>query len=129
MITALALALAGFLLSHGVITWYFLVINREKVPVSVGPFAGAILCGMALSIAALVLGPSWTTGVMGAINLGLGSGILWLLTLRKLPNGHLIATVGQPMPPLSATDDTGAVFDLAGLKGRRLMVKFFRGSW
>ncbi len=116
------LAAMGFLLTHGVIIWYFTVINREKVPVSVGPFAGAILAGMALTAAAVALAPGAVTGTLLGLNLVMGGGILWLLTQRRLPDGDLIAAVGQPMPPLAAADDTGAPFDLATLKGRRVMV-------
>jgi hypothetical protein len=123
------IALAGFLITQGVISWYFTVINREKVPVSVGPFAGAILAGMALTAVAVALEPGVLTGTLLGLNGVMGGGILWLLTQRKLPDGELIAAVGQPMPPLSAPDNTGAPFVLASLKGRRVMLKFFRGSW
>ncbi len=41
----------------------------------------------------------------------------------------LTATVGVPMPPLRALDEQGRDFDLQTLLGRRVMVKFFRGSW
>ena len=123
------IALTGFLLTQGVITWYFAIIHREKVPVSVGPFAGAILAGMSLTAVAVAMEPGILTGILFGVNALMGGGILWLLTQRKLPDGELIAAVGQPMPFLSAPDDTGAAFDLTDLKGKRVMVKFFRGSW
>jgi hypothetical protein len=129
MTLALGLAVAGLLITHGVITWYFIVINKEKVPVSVGPFAGVMVAGMLLSTLALQLGPDAVTGALFALNVAMGGGILLLLTQRKLPDGALIATVGEPMPALSAPDHTGTAFDLASLKGKRVMVKFFRGSW
>jgi hypothetical protein len=123
------IALTGLLLTHAAIIWYFMVINREKVPVDVRPFAAVILTGMALTAVGLALDPGAPAGVMFGITAAMGGFILWLLTQRRLPDGALIASVGQPMPPLSATTDTGVAFDLAALKGRRVMVKFFRGSW
>ena len=126
---ALAVALAGMTLTLGAIVWYFLVINREKVPVSVGPFAASLLLGMATSLAGVGLSPGVATAVPAGVALALGGFILWLLTQRRLPDGELIVGVGDPMPALVATDDTGADFDLASLKGRRVMLKFFRGSW
>jgi len=126
---ALALAIAGFLITQGVITWYFVVINKEKVPVEVGPFRAVMALGMLLSSVGLWLAPGALIGALFGINVGMGVGIFWLLTQRKLPDGHLIASLGQPMPALSAPDDTGAPFDLSDLKGKRVMVKFFRGSW
>ncbi|MFT5679268.1 MAG: hypothetical protein ACI8RZ_000172 [Myxococcota bacterium] len=123
------LSLLGFLMTHAVILWYFQVINREKVPVSIGPFSGAILTGMVLSAVGFALDPGGLTGGLMAVTLFMGGFILWLLTQRKVPDGNLIVSTGQPMPLLAATTDTGAAFDLASLKGRRVMVKFFRGSW
>ena len=96
---------------------------------SVGPFAVTILAGMSLTAVALALEPGALTGSLSGLNLVMGGGVLWLLTQRKLPDGKLIAVVGHPMPQLSALDDGGTPFDLAGLKGGRVMVKFFRGSW
>ena len=126
---ALAIALVGFAVTHGVITWYFVVINKEKVPVNVGPFRAVILAGMALTTLALALQPGAATGALFGINAAMGVFILWLLTQRKLPDGDLIARTGEPMPAFAAPDHTGTPFDLASLKGKRVMVKFFRGSW
>ncbi len=116
-------------LTLGAIVWYFVVINKEKVPVSVGPFAAALLLGMATSLVGVGLSPGLTTALPAGVGVALGGFILWLLTQRRLPDGELVVGVGDPMPALVATDDTGADFDLASLKGRRVMLKFFRGSW
>jgi hypothetical protein len=123
------LTLAGTLITMGVIVWYFWVINKEKVPVSVAPFAAVVVAGIVLAALAVAMEPRVLTVALLGLDLAVGGFILWLLTFRKLPDGALIAKAGQPLPPLAATDDTGAPFDLTSLKGRRVMLKFFRGSW
>ncbi len=123
------LAVAGLSIVLVAITWYFAIIHTERVPVSVLPFAGVILTGMGLSATAAALDPGLLTVTLGVLSVFMGGFILYLLSLRRMPDGALIAAVGQPMPALAATDDTGQPFDLAALRGRRVMVKFFRGSW
>ena len=68
----------------------------------------------------------YTAALTGAGTAGL---MLSLLGLRRLPDGALIARVGAPMPPASALDERGRPFELASLRGQRVLFKFFRGSW
>lgn len=77
------------------ITRYFLMINREKVPVSVVPFRATILVGMVLTSIALALAPGALTGTFFGRNVMTGGGILWLLRQRKMPDGDLVAAIGQ----------------------------------
>ncbi|MCP4810335.1 MAG: hypothetical protein GY913_04760 [Proteobacteria bacterium] len=123
------MALVGFLLVHGVIAWYFAVIVVEKAPANIGAFAASIVLGMGLSGAGLALTPTAWTWVGFVATASMGGFILWLLTQRRLPDGELVVDVGDPMPPLTAATDTGTPFDLASLRGKRVMVKFFPGSW
>lgn len=122
-------ALAGLIIVNAAIGWYFLTINKEKVPGPVGPFAAVVAYGLALSVAGLVLQFGIATVLMAAWNLMIGGLILYLLSIRKLPDGELIVSVGDAMPPLTALDANGAPFDLASLRGKRVLFKFFRGHW
>jgi hypothetical protein len=126
---ALALALLGVLLVMGSTTWYFLTINKEKVPRSVAPYGGVLVVGGLAGVASLVLDPGVATGALFTLSGGMGVGLLYLLSLRTLPDGALTAQVGRPMPAFEAIDGQGQPFDLQSMKGRRLMVKVFRGSW
>lgn len=126
---SLPLAAVGTLLVMGSTLWYFLTINREKVPVGVAPYVSAlVVCGTA-SVAGFALGPGVATGALFALSALTSAGMLFLVSQRKLPDGELIARVGAPMPDFTAIDGHGQPFDLQSMKGRRLMVKFFRGSW
>lgn len=123
------MALLGFLTVHVAIVGYFAVIAAEKTPERVWPLALTLLLGAGLSGAGLALAPGIWTGAGFASSAGMAGFVLWLLTLRRLPDGALVVEVGDPMPALRATTDTGAPFDLTSMKRRRVMVKFFRGSW
>ncbi|TNE51686.1 MAG: hypothetical protein EP343_03130 [Deltaproteobacteria bacterium] len=123
------LSMVGFAIVLSAISWYFLIIDAEKVPKRVGGFASALVMGSGISLTGLVLSPSAFTGTITGVAALLGSFILWLLTQRRLPDGQLVVGVGDPMPPLIALDPHRKSFDLSKLKGQRVMVKFFRGSW
>lgn len=126
---ALALAALGLLLVLGSTVWYFLTINAEKVPVGVAPFVAVLVAGLVAGAAGIALDPGLPTIGLFTLTGGTGALILYLLSIRKLPDGALTARVGQPMPAFEAIDGHGQPFDLQSMKGRRLMVKFFRGSW
>lgn len=110
-------------------TLYFLTINKEKVPSARAPTAAGLVLGMVVSGAGLALGPGWAAGTMFALAASVGGLLVYLLSIAKLPDGSLVATLGEPMPPLQAVDHDGNPFKLGDLRGRRIMVKFFRGSW
>jgi len=126
---AAALAVLGLLTILGSTTAYFLTIDRERVPADVRPFQAVLVVGLALGLGGIAAQPGLLPGALFAVTGGMGAFLLYLLGIRKLPDGALTATVGAPMPPLRALDEQGRDFDLQTLLGRRVMVKFFRGSW
>jgi hypothetical protein len=122
------LAVAGLATVMTSVTAYFGTITLEKVPTSVTPMALLQVLGIGLAAVALVLEPTWVTGLLGLMTTALGGFVLYLLPLRKLPDGHLTEVVGQPVSPLVVLDHSGKQYDLSALKGR-VLLKFFRGSW
>ncbi len=124
-----ALALAGFLIVHVPMFYYFTLIGREKVPVSVLPYNVAMVLGVALGLGGIIAAPALATGVLGGFAVAMGAFFLWLMSMRKLPDGTLIAKLGEPLPELSAPDQDGQLVRLADLRGQRVMLNFFRGSW
>lgn len=109
--------------------WLFGSIHFERVPEWVLPFQVALVAGLVGAGWAAVSGPSPAVLGMGMATLVTGGLLLFLLGIRKTPAGQRTAEVGVPMPPLAALDERGRDFDLQTLLGRRVMVKFFRGSW
>lgn len=108
---------------------YLNTIATEQVPESTSGYSAAFALGTGLAFAGAVLNPGITAALIAAVGMSTGGLMLYLLSIRKLPDGELVASVGNPMPPVQALDETGAPFDLTSLAGKRVMLKFFRGSW
>jgi hypothetical protein len=123
------LAIASFALVVSAIVVLFGAINQEKVTDSVGPFQGVFGLGMLGAAISAVSEPGFVSLALAPMTLGLGAFLLYLLSIRKVPDGQLIAVVGERMPPVMALDAAGHDFDLKEKLGRRVMVKFFRGEW
>lgn len=90
-----------------------------------------VACGLgaACGIAGLVGGAGIGGGVAGAFA-ALGGFVFLALFAgsgqRRVPPA---VSVGGPVLDLIATDDEGRPFDLARLRGRPVVLKFFRGHW
>ena len=126
---ALILAVIGFVMVNAAMTHYFMTIAKETVPEDVRPHAAVIVLGAATSVAAIGLSPGAATITLGVLSVAFAAFLLWLFAQRRLPDGTPIARVGEPMPILEAPDQDGKLVRLHDLKGRRVMLKFFRGSW
>ena len=125
----MTLALIGFAIVNVAMVHYMLTIAKETVPEDVRPLAAAETIGMTLAMAGAIMNPSVGTIIIGLMSLMLGGLILFLLRIRRLPDGELVVSVGDAMAPLAAPDQDGNLVDLSTLQGKRLLVKFFRGSW
>lgn len=125
----IVLAVVGFGIVFGAMTQYFLTINQERVPTEVRPHVIVLSVGSALSAVAVALSPTWAVILLGVFSVSVGALLLYILSIRRLPLGALTAVVGEPMPEFAAPDQDGAPFSLKSLRGQRVMVKFFRGSW
>ena len=52
-----------------------------------------------------------------------------LYSQRKTPLGKLQVEVGAPMLAFESVDSSGNTVDSDDWRGRRILLKFFRGSW
>ena len=125
----LILAVSGFALVNVAMTHYFMTIAKEAVPQDIRPHGTALGLGGAISVAAIGLAPNATTLGLGVPSVAFAAFILWLLGQRRVPDGNLIARVGEAMPNLEAPDQDGRLVRLGDFKDRRVMFKFFRGFW
>lgn len=125
----LILAVLGFVLVNLAMTHYFMTIAKETVPEDVRPHAFVLGLGAVISAATIGLAPSLATLALGVPSLAFAALLLWLFGQRRVPDGALIARVGEPMPELEAADHDGKLVRLGDLKGQRVMFKFFRGFW
>ncbi len=123
------LALSGFLIVNAATLQYLTLIGKEKVPDSWAAHAGVMVLGAVVAVVGAGLGATPLTVGLAALTVVTTIGMIYLFSLAPLPDGALVARVGEPVPELVAPDQDGGSFDLASLQGRRVMVKFFRGSW
>ncbi len=99
-------------------------IPRDRTPVFV-----AVVLGAGLGVLGLVLGTGWASGIPATFA-AVSGGIFLAIQLqagqaRRKPGFAL----GQPLPDFVAPDDSGAPFASASLRGKPLLLKFFRGHW
>jgi len=133
VVPPLLLAGAGFATVLGSWVTYFATVPSGKVPLRPFGHLAAQAAGTALGVAGLasalgtgsVLGPALLA--VPAVTMGALFGFLY--TQRATPVGRLRVSVGDPLRPFTALTPEGDTFDAASLRGKRVLLKFFRGHW
>ncbi len=131
----IGMAVAGFLAVLTAWVAYLATIPSGKVPAR--PVGSIILqlVGVCLAVSAVVWrfrdggSPGVAVIVPAVFALMMGSGFLYLLSLRKTPIGDLRVKVGDTLLPFEATTSEGAGFHSDSWAGKRTLLKFFRGGW
>ncbi len=68
--------------------------------------------------------------VLGALNVGLAVLFgLMLFHFSELPVAAAAPQVGQTAPDFTLADQSGAPFQLAALRGKNVLLVFYRGHW
>ncbi len=108
---------------------YLASIASHSVPEK--PWTNASIQGLAVGAAvlAIALKPAAITIAPGSMAIMMGSLFLFLLTQRHTPVGNIKISVGEPLLAFTAKNADGSTFDSSSLGGRRILLKFFRGSW
>jgi peroxiredoxin len=102
---------------------------RAQLPQNASAYVVACAAGVVLGGGAFVLGTGIAGGIAGGLAALGGGAFLALFSAsgqRRLPPA---VVVGEPVIELTTTDDEGRPFDLARLRGRPVLLKFFRGHW
>jgi len=121
LLAALVVALAW--VGWGYLLWTVRVGERRRIFI----FAMAIGCGLALAALALGTGSAGARGARFAL---VGGGIyLGMRLISRQDAKEAAVAVGRPIVDFSAIEDTGERFELATLRGRPFLLKFFRGHW
>lgn len=138
--------LAGLALGFAGVVGYFALVTRQEpglnalleTPVV---FLALAAAGVALSLVGLrrVFSASYRggflgrafAGLLGVVNLGLVALFCWYLFgySYQLPAAVAGPAIGAPAPTFSLRDQTGATLDLAALRGRNVVLVFYRGFW
>jgi peroxiredoxin len=108
--------------------WWQLV-QRVQIPTDVRPFCVASAGAALLGLAAFVVGTSVAGGIAAAV--AVVAGLAFLALYRASGQARLTpaVAVGRSVVDFTARDDAGQPFDLARLRGRPFLLKFFRGHW
>jgi hypothetical protein len=128
------LAIAGLGDVLGGWAHYLSTIPRDRVPrkpivMFITQTVGVILAGASLVIGARAGSVPVGLMVVAGIAIFMGSFFFILYSQRKTPLGNLRVEVGAPMLAFESVDSAGNIVDSGDWRGRRILLKFFRGSW
>lgn len=125
--STLAILSVTVLLATG-IRWLMLM-QRVQIPSDMRAFVAANVAAVALGIASLVAGVGLVGGFAAALSIAGGLAFLALYAASGQVAAKPAVSIGGPILNFTAVNDDGDQFDLASLRGRPFLLKFFRGHW
>ena len=87
------------------------------------------VAGIVLGITALARDPGVFGGILASVSTLMGILFMALGALAPQSRQTPAVAVGDPLLDFTAPDENGKPFDLASLRGRPILLKFFRGHW
>lgn len=110
------------------IPWLWLM-QRVRIPKNRTPFVAPSAAGAIAGLYSLALDPGPAAAAAAIVAIAGGAIFVALCAAsRQRPNEPAVS-VGGPILDFRARDDSGRDFDLASLRGRPFLLKFFRGHW
>ena len=127
-------AVLGFVSVFGGWGHYLSTIPRDVVPRTPTLMFVTQAAGLIFAIASIVFGLRVEVTPVGPMIFAvfavfMGQFFFILFSLRKTPLGKLQAQVNAPMLAFETLDSTGTLVHSDDWRGRRILLKFFRGSW
>lgn len=123
------LGVAGGALMLGAGARWWQRMQAVRLPANAAPYVVASAAAVALGVAAILAGPGLVGGVGAGLALVGGLAFLGLFAASGQRRTPPAVAVGAPVLDLVATDDGDRPFALADLRGRPVLLKFFRGHW
>lgn len=123
------LGMAGGALILGAGARWWQRMQAVRLPANAAPYVVVSAIAVALGVAAILAGPGLVGGVGAGLALLGGLAFLGLFAASGQRRTPPAVAVGAPVLELVATDDGGRPFALADLRGRPVLLKFFRGHW
>ena len=108
---------------------WLLLMRRVRIPANVSAYLVACALAALLGVAGLVAGAGLAGGIAGGVAALGGVAFLALYSASGQRRGTARVSVGAPIVDFTAHDDEGRPFSLARLRGRPVLLKFFRGHW
>jgi hypothetical protein len=88
-----------------------------------------VAAGVGLGALAFAREPGVAGGIAAGLAVAAGALFLLLQLLARQSRPQPAVSVGAPIPDFEAPDAEGKPFALASLRGRPVLLKFFRGHW
>jgi cytochrome oxidase Cu insertion factor (SCO1/SenC/PrrC family) len=123
------LAACALLLAIATLAHYARLVRAVQVPLAPRAHQALVAVAGLVALSALARGPGWIAGLVAVATLAVAALFLFLTTASRLPAAPATVAVGEPAPLFTADDADGRPFALAGLRGKPLLLKFFRGHW
>jgi hypothetical protein len=127
--TGTILGLAAALLAIGAWASWMRRLNQVSIPRDRRGYLAVCAGGAALGIAAFVAGAGIVGGIGAAFGILSGGLFLGLRAQSRQDGRKPAVTVGGPILDFAAPDDSGQAFELSSLRGKPILLKFFRGHW
>jgi len=127
--SGLILAWVSLVATVGFVTAWLTMIKR--VQIGRGRWLLRLLAGAAIvsALLAFTREPGTLGGTLAGLSLVVGSAFFILSSLAGQSRQAPALAVGDSLLEFSASDENGEIFDLASLRGRPILLKFFRGHW
>jgi hypothetical protein len=120
--------LAGLLSAALALDW-FRRLRQVRIPRDRRPFLVANAVAGGLGVVALVIGAGTVGSVLAVLAVAGGLAFLGLAAQSAQRPLRPAVAVGEPIIDFTLPDHEGRPFDLASLRGRPFLLKFFRGHW
>lgn len=127
--TALGFAYFAFGLMVMLVATWLGLIQRVQVEQGKWLLRGLAAATAVLALVALFGSPGTLGGVLAGLALLVGGGFLFLGSLAGQSDQGPAFAVGDPLPEFEALDEHGEPFRSTSLRGRPVLIKFFRGHW
>ena len=127
--SAFALATTSFAFMVAFVITWMVMIRRVQIGQSRSLLYGLVGVSSVLAFMCLVGDPGGVAIAMAVLSLSTCGLFVILGTLAGQSKQPPVVAVGKQIIEFSALDENGELFDLASLRGRPLLLKFFRGHW
>ena len=128
MRTGTKLGLLALVVGVGSMVAWSSQIRAVDIPENRVLFLVAFLSAVALGIAAFVKGTSWVGGIAAVPGILIGLLVPFTIAISAQSAAEGIQ-VGETIPHFTSVDDRGEAFDSESLRGRPVLMKFFRAHW
>lgn len=130
---AISFTLLSIIIAAASLVSYFAKLKKNQTPKYPIGLATALPISIALGAYAVFSSSSSLATFVTTVSVSLltliSAILLFFLVQKRTPLGKIKVKIGDNILPFTADDFTGNIFNSEVLKGKRTLLKFYRGSW